>query len=65
MCSALFFLKAIPAPSQAVLLQVVCVRAEELPIGGDLTDEQAAWKKYSFDVYDEVKVEEITDSHGG
>ena len=41
------------------------VRAEELPIGGDLTDEQAAWKKYSFDVYDEVEVEEITDSHGG
>lgn len=41
------------------------VRVEELPIGGELSDQQKAWKKYSVDIYDEVKITEGTDSHGG
>jgi len=40
------------------------VRVEELPIGGDLTSQQQAWKRYSVDIYDEVTTTEVTDSHG-
>ncbi|MBX3463750.1 MAG: oligopeptide:H+ symporter [Planctomycetes bacterium] len=40
------------------------VRIETLPIGGQLTDEQKAWKKLSVDVYPEVRIKEDTDSHG-
>ena len=40
------------------------VRVEELPIGGDLTSQQQAWKRYSVDIYDEVTKTEVTDSHG-
>jgi dipeptide/tripeptide permease len=40
------------------------VGVEALPLTGDLTDEQKAWKKLSVDVFPKVTVEESTDSHG-
>jgi amino acid/peptide:H+ symporter len=40
------------------------VRIEELPIGGELSDQQRRWKKYSVDIYDKVQIKEGTDSHG-
>jgi len=40
------------------------VQVESVPLEGDLTDEQAGWKKQSVEIYDEVEVEEDTDSHG-
>jgi hypothetical protein len=40
------------------------VAVETLPLKGDLTDEQKAWKKFSVDIYATVQVEETTDSHG-
>ncbi len=40
------------------------VKVEVLPIGGELTDEQKQWKKYSVDVFASVNLEEGTDSHG-
>jgi len=40
------------------------VRAVEIPIVGELTDEQKAWKKFSVDVFPKVMLEEGTDSHG-
>ena len=39
-------------------------KVQELPIGGELTDQQKAWKKYSVDIYDEVTITEEVDSHG-
>jgi hypothetical protein len=36
----------------------------ELPLAGELTEAQQAWKKFSCDVYDKVTVTEGTDSHG-
>ena len=39
-------------------------KVQELPIGGELTDQQKRWKKYSVDIYDEVTITEEVDSHG-
>lgn len=39
------------------------VRVEELP-KKDLSAAQQSWKKFSVDVFEEVKIEEGTDSHG-
>ena len=40
------------------------VKIETLPMKGELTDQQEAWKKLSVDIYDKVEVKEETDSHG-
>jgi dipeptide/tripeptide permease len=40
------------------------VAVQTLPLKGDLTDEQKAWKKFSVDIYATVQVVETTDSHG-
>jgi len=40
------------------------VKVEELPIGGELSDEQRQWKKFSVDVFAAVTLQEGTDSHG-
>ncbi|MEZ5654259.1 MAG: oligopeptide:H+ symporter, partial [Burkholderiaceae bacterium] len=40
------------------------VKAEQLPLKGTLSEEQQAWKKFSFDVYPKVEVKESTDAHG-
>ncbi len=40
------------------------VKVVELPLDGELTPEQSAWKKLSCDVYAKVEVREETDSHG-
>ncbi|MCA8977380.1 MAG: oligopeptide:H+ symporter, partial [Planctomycetes bacterium] len=40
------------------------VKAEQLPLTGDLTDQQKEWKKFSFDVFPKVEVAESTDAHG-
>jgi hypothetical protein len=40
------------------------VAIEPLPLTGDLTDEQKAWKRFSVDVFPQVTVEEGTDAHG-
>jgi dipeptide/tripeptide permease len=42
----------------------VGVAVETLPLTGELTDEQKAWKKFSVDVFPKVTIEESTDSHG-
>ena len=40
------------------------VAIESLPLTGELTEQQKAWKKFSVDVYDKVTVVEDTDAHG-
>lgn len=40
------------------------VTVETLPLKGELSDEQKAWKKFSVDVFPKVTIEESTDSHG-
>ncbi|HZN40725.1 MAG TPA: peptide MFS transporter [Planctomycetota bacterium] len=40
------------------------VAVEALPLSGQLSDEQRAWKKFSVDVFPKVTVEEGTDAHG-
>jgi amino acid/peptide:H+ symporter len=40
------------------------VRIESLPLSGELSDQQRAWKKFAVDVYDQVEIKEDTDSHG-
>jgi dipeptide/tripeptide permease len=40
------------------------VTIEAVPLGGELTAEQKAWKRFSVDVYDKVTIKEDTDSHG-
>jgi len=40
------------------------VAVEVLPMAGDLSDDQRAWKRFSVDIYPEVAVKEGTDSHG-
>ena len=40
------------------------VRIESLPLSGDLSDQQKAWKKFGVDVYAKVQIKEDTDSHG-
>ncbi|HIE69215.1 MAG TPA: MFS transporter, partial [Planctomycetes bacterium] len=40
------------------------VRVEVLPIGGELSDEQKKWKKFSIDIFAKVNLESGTDSHG-
>jgi dipeptide/tripeptide permease len=40
------------------------VTVETLPLTGELSDEQKAWKKFSVEVFPKVTLEESTDSHG-
>ncbi len=40
------------------------VTVETLPMTGDLSEDQSAWKRFSVDIYPKVTVKESTDSHG-
>jgi len=40
------------------------VRVEELPLEGDLSDDQKRWKKTSVEIFAEVELAQSTDSHG-
>ena len=40
------------------------VRIEVLPLSGELTAQQKAWKRFSVDIYPQIRIVEDTDSHG-